>query len=98
MGNSIWGMVVAVETEPGKLVAFTIPASDLKVATRQAAEAARNRGRPISDPTAERSVDSALDELGRDAVTVLWGRLKPLLEREPAFKKVVLHELGASTS
>ena len=32
LGNTIWGMVVTVETDPGIYVAFSIPAEDLREA------------------------------------------------------------------
>jgi hypothetical protein len=94
MGNAIWGMVVAVETEPETLVAFAISAKDLKAAASKAAEAARERGEPISEPQT-RTADLAVEELGRDAVTAL---LKELLAQEsPDRQQQVLRSMGALT-
>lgn len=93
MGNTIWGMVVAVETEPGTLVAFAIPSEDLRAVTKKAVEAARQQGEHVSAPK-ERPADS-VDERGRDAVSELIARLRESLAQEPGLKAEVLRELGA---
>jgi hypothetical protein len=41
LGNTIWGMVVTVETNPGIYVAFSIPAGDLRERRRQSAPVER---------------------------------------------------------
>ena len=93
LGNTIWGMVVAVEMEPEKLVAFAVPAEDLRVATRKAVEAARREGQQISEPKL-RPIDP-LDNLGRDAVTELMAKLRQLVAQEPGRKAQVFQELNA---
>jgi Trypsin-like peptidase domain len=65
-GNTIWGMVAAVETEPGKLIAFAIPAEDLWAATQRVRSAhpvplrSEHDARPDNrDPTTGKPVQSA---------------------------------------
>ena len=65
MGNTIWGMVVTVETDPGIYVAFSIPAEDLREALRPVLSE-----RPDTDQVQERAPEP-LDEIARDAMTAL---------------------------
>ena len=82
LGNTIWGMVATIETEPGKLVAFAIAPEHLKVATGavlQAAGARREQVEPPREP-------GPLDALAREALATLLG--EDLESKEPSPERI----------
>lgn len=80
LGNTIWGMVATVETEVNKLVAFAIPAEDLREASKAVIAAASLDGQPVSKP--KDHISDSLDELGRDALATLLVKIQERLAQQ----------------
>ncbi|MEM9670708.1 MAG: serine protease [Pseudomonadota bacterium] len=69
LGNTIWGMVVAVETEADKYVGYALTAEDLRKATKTVVSSTGEEASKLSYPSDR--VSDFLDNLGRDALAAL---------------------------
>ena len=87
LGNTIWGMVVTVETGPDTYVAFSISAEDLREALRAVQSA-----REIVPRSRERP-PGPVDDLARDATTALRQEYERQLAEQRKSHEQQLQEL-----
>jgi hypothetical protein len=81
LGNTIWGMVVAVETDPGKLVAFAIPAEALRKALLPFLQSYRTQ---TADLQSKNDRESVLSSKGTALLHTTANYPSDLLKKIPA--------------